>query len=281
MQIIQEKHPKKISVSILGCGWLGLSLAESLIEKDCEVWGSTTTIDKIELFKQKKIIPEIINLNPEWPKDVSIDYLRTEVLIICFPPKLRSNGELFFMNQIRSLAKNLNQFSADKVIFTSSTSIYPSLNKEMSESEADEKHIFFQAESILRVKANELGKKINILRLSGLMGHGRIPCKYFSGKKGLKNGDTPVNYIHRDDVIQIICMILEGTIWNETLNITAPFHPSRSEVMAKCSAETIYEKPEYIKSDEVVPFKVISGAKFQRLMDYTFQYPNPLDFPFE
>ncbi|MFT5883964.1 MAG: nucleoside-diphosphate-sugar epimerase [Arcticibacterium sp.] len=281
MQTIQENHPKKISVSILGCGWLGLPLAEFLIKKECKVLGSTTSIDKIEILKQKKIIPELINLNPEWPADVSNEYLYSEVLIICFPPKLRTHGEAFFLSQIKSLAQHLNQFDAKKIIFTSSTSVYPSLNKEMSESEADIAHVFFQAESLLIAKANELGKKINVLRLSGLMGYGRIPCKYFSGKKGLKNGDTPVNYIFRDDVIKIISRMIEGIVWNETLNITAPLHPTRNEVMAKCTEETIYEMPEYIQSEEKSTFKIINGAKFHQLVDYTFQYPNPLDFPFK
>ena len=36
-----------MQVSILGCGWLGLPLAKSLIEKGFSVNGSTTSVEKI------------------------------------------------------------------------------------------------------------------------------------------------------------------------------------------------------------------------------------------
>ncbi|WP_258929290.1 hypothetical protein [Flavobacterium davisii] len=45
---------KRQKISLLGCGWLGLPLAESLIKKGYEIKGSTTNLDKIPLLKQKE-----------------------------------------------------------------------------------------------------------------------------------------------------------------------------------------------------------------------------------
>ncbi len=281
MQSIQEKNLKKISASILGCGWLGLALAEHLVSKHFTVYGSTTTESKLRQLKQKNIQPELINLNPNLPSHISKAFLNSELLIICFPPRIRTNGEEFYLNQVKSIAEELEIFEAKKIIFTSSTSIYPSLNKEVTEHDGAINHVFYKAEKILSDKAKVLGKDINILRLSGLMGYGRIPCKYFSGKKGLENGDTPVNYIHRDDVVRIMGFLVLGNVWNETLNITAPMHPIRKEVMEKCTAKTIYEMPTYVNPKEKVPYKIIGSSKFERLVDYSFKYPNPLTFPFE
>ncbi len=44
-------------ISILGCGWLGLPLAKSLIEKRFSVKGSTTSEAKIVLLKNVGIAP--------------------------------------------------------------------------------------------------------------------------------------------------------------------------------------------------------------------------------
>ena len=42
-------------ISILGCGWLGLPLAKSLIEKGFWVNGSTTSLEKIAVLKNEGI----------------------------------------------------------------------------------------------------------------------------------------------------------------------------------------------------------------------------------
>jgi len=42
------------TISILGCGWLGLPLAQHLIERSFTVNGSTTTADKCAQLKTSK-----------------------------------------------------------------------------------------------------------------------------------------------------------------------------------------------------------------------------------
>lgn len=281
MQNIQENNLKEISISILGCGWLGLALAEKLISKKFDVSGSTTSVEKLKTLANKGIKPVLVELNPSLLIDPNHHFLQSDYLIICFPPKLRNNGNGFYLNQIKSLSENLNRFKATKIIFTSSTSVYQNLNKEMIEADADKSHVLFKAEELLK-KATELNhKEINILRLSGLMGYDRIPCKYFAGKKGLDNGENPVNYIHRDDVIGIIEALIENDVWGETINVSAPVHPKRKDVMSECSKITGYQAAEFIKPKESPPaFKKINTDKLNEVLDYTFLYPNPLQFPY-
>jgi nucleoside-diphosphate-sugar epimerase len=281
MQNIQEKRTKKVSVSILGCGWLGLPLAEKLISRKYHVLGSTTSVQKLKDLEKKGIQPTLIELNPSFNIDANHEFLQSNYLIICFPPKLRNNGNEFYLSQINSLAENLNRFKASKIIFTSSTSVYQNLNKTMTEEDVDKNHVLFKAEELLAHAIHENEKKLNILRLSGLMGYDRIPCKYFAGKKGLETGENPVNYIHRDDVIGIITKLIEKDIWNETLNLTAPFHPKRKDVMLKCSKITGFEEPEFIltKSGKH-EFKEIDGSKLDTVLAYDFLFPNPSEFPY-
>jgi 3-hydroxyisobutyrate dehydrogenase-like beta-hydroxyacid dehydrogenase len=51
-----------IKISILGCGWLGLPLAKSLLAKSYEVKGSTTSENKLEVLINAGILPFQIQL---------------------------------------------------------------------------------------------------------------------------------------------------------------------------------------------------------------------------
>ena len=48
-------------ISILGCGWLGLPLAEQFLERGYIVKGSTTSVANHGLLKSKNIIPYSYN----------------------------------------------------------------------------------------------------------------------------------------------------------------------------------------------------------------------------
>ncbi|GAB3814760.1 hypothetical protein GCM10028895_08160 [Pontibacter rugosus] len=52
-------------VSIMGCGWLGLPLAEQLVKQGYTVKGSTTTAAKQALLEEKNIQPYLLNLADE------------------------------------------------------------------------------------------------------------------------------------------------------------------------------------------------------------------------
>lgn len=49
--------------SIIGCGWLGLPLAERLVAEGYTVKGSTTSVDKLSLLRQKGIDAYLLQLN--------------------------------------------------------------------------------------------------------------------------------------------------------------------------------------------------------------------------
>jgi nucleoside-diphosphate-sugar epimerase len=94
-------------------------------------------------------------------------------------------------------------------------------------------------------------------------------------------GDIPVNYIHRDDAAGVIQTIIQQGIQNETFNITAPFHPTRSEVYADSCAQFGWEAPTFKVPEQHPAFKLISGDKFERAYQYEFKYPDPLLFYYQ
>lgn len=270
-----------IKISILGCGWLGLPLGQFLVEKGFGVKGSTTHAEKLEKLTLAGIHAFQISFNPDVSGDNLADFFDSEILIISFPPRLKLNAPEFYLEQIASLLANLNKVK--KVIFISSTSVYPDLNREVFENDVQKSEeaaspVLMKAELLLQDFCIQNQKDCLILRCAGLMGYERIPAKYFSGWKGLSTGNIPVNYIHRDDVIGIIEGFIQQNIWNETFNVVCPIHPIRKEIYQKNCAELGFELPEFVEPSKPTNFKIISPQKLQKQLIYRFIYENPLDF---
>jgi nucleoside-diphosphate-sugar epimerase len=276
-----------MKISILGCGWLGLPLGKYLVKNGHSVKGSTTSDSKIALLSEIGIEPFLLKFSPQIevsssPLSVSSQtttaiiqsFINSEVLIICIPPRAGKYGDDFHVQQIESIIEYLPSSSIKSIIYTSSTSVYPDLNREVTEEdEVIENHALIQVENILK----SLPQNVTILRCGGLMGEERIPAKYFAGKT-INTGKIPVNYVHQEDVIQIIKMILEQGFWNETFNVVSPEHPIREEIYLKNCEELGFEKPIFEEPLEKIPFKIISPKKLIQRTGYEFLYANPLDF---
>jgi len=271
------------SIGILGCGWLGLPLGKSLVEDGFEVKGSTTRDDKLASLKDAGIKPYIIHLNPRLQEqDLIKDFLQVDLLVVNIPPSLRTKSESFHVEQMQEVNKYLSSSGVKYLIYISSTSVYPDLNRVVTEedvketADADAKTLFL-AEDIFRKNSS---LKTIIIRCAGLAGYDRNLVKHFAGKKELKGGNSPVNLIHRDDVIQILNVVIKGNYWNDTINISAPVHPLRKELYPYLAEKYNYPLPEYLLADQS-PFKIISIEKLKSLVNYNFKFPDPKEFSFQ
>jgi nucleoside-diphosphate-sugar epimerase len=265
-----------MKISILGCGWLGFPLGKYLVEKGHFVKGSTTSESKIALLSKVGIEPFLLKFSPQIEGDSINHFLNSEVLIICIPPRAGKYGEDFHVQQIEFLLGYLPSSTIKSIIYTSSTSVYPDLNREVTEDdEVIENHALIRVENLLKT----LSHNVTILRCGGLMGEERIPAKYFAGKT-INTGKIPVNYVHQEDVIQIITMILEQGFWNETFNVVSPEHPIKEEIYLKNCEELGFEKPIFEEPLEEIPFKIISPRKLIQRTEYKFKYDNPLIFKY-
>lgn len=273
---------KKVSkVSILGVGWLGFPLAKHLMNQDFQVKGSTTTPPKMSLLKEANLEPFLLRLNPEpegkgWPY-----FLMSDVLIINIPPRVRKKQQSihFHPQQITHLIERLTNYPHLKLIYISSTSVYPNVEREVNENEPltqmnEAGKSILKAEELLK---NFADARLCILRCGGLMGYDRVPGKYFQGKKGLTSGQIPVNFVHQDDVVQIIHQVIVQQAWGKTYNIVAPKHPIRKEIYLKNAQEFGFEPPEFIEKPPQA-YKIVNGDKLSEELRYTYKYPDPLSF---
>lgn len=271
------------TVSILGCGWLGLPLAELLLAKGFAVKGSTTSAEKLPLLAQKGINPFLVNLQPglapERPDDWR-DFLQTDILIINIPPQTDVYGHDAHAAQIRHFTYPL-MFSEVKIIYVSSTSVYPENRQTADEtSGVVEGNAMVKAEKVVleEIALENRPPRATVLRCGGLMGYNRIPGKYVAGKT-IATGDVPVNFVHRDDVVRIIHEIIRQEKWGETYNIVAPRHPARREIYARNAQQFGYVPPMY--DDSQTPgYKLVSSAKVSRELGYEFLFPDPVSFPY-
>ena len=101
------------NVSVLGCGWLGMPLAISLLDEGYSVKGSTTTEKKVSLLEINNIDPYLLDVASFEEFD---DFLESDILIIAITSK--------DIDGFESLIAQIENSSIQKVIFISSTSVY-------------------------------------------------------------------------------------------------------------------------------------------------------------
>ena len=255
---------------------MGLSLAESLLNKGYSVKGSTRTFSQLSRLSTKGIGPYYISLNPYViGKDIK-GFLSSDILIINFPPERRKDIETYHKTQIKSLLYNLGFSPVKNIIFVSSTSVYPNLNREVVEEDAvsPEKS---SGKALLSVECKLRDSKefqTTVLRFGGLVGYDRMPGRFLSGRKALSGGDSPVNLIHRDDCIGVIETIMEKGVWGETLNACADKHPKRKDYYTEQAAIGGFEPPEF-EDNEKSAYKIVNSDKLKTLTGYKFKYPDP------
>ena len=119
-----------MQISILGCGWLGLPLAQSFINKGYELKGSVTTANKLKVLQDHNIIPYNIVLKETGSEGDITGFLNnSDVLIIDIPPKLRNAESENFTEKINKLVPYIEASGIKKVLFVSSISVYGERNK--------------------------------------------------------------------------------------------------------------------------------------------------------
>ena len=271
-------------ISILGCGWLGLPLAKSLLSKSYTVKGSTTSESKLDVLKNAGISPFQIQLEAHQIIGNIEDFLKeTDTLIIDIPPGLRKDFstslEMTFVNKIKNLIPFIEKSGVQKVVFVSSTSVYgdsfpiQEITEETTpnpDTESGKQLVI--AETLLQ---SNLHFKTTVIRFGGLLGDDRHPVKFLAGRTNVENPNAPVNMIQREDCIRIIEKVLDfarNDNWelNQTFNAVAPQHPTRKDYYHKKAENLNLPLPIFAENLESKG-KMISSKKVETILGYSFQ----------
>ena len=265
------------TISVIGCGWLGLPLARRLIQKGWQVKGSTTNSEKQKKLQAEGIDPYLVTATTEKLILSDTDVLKSDICYINIPPRRRL-GEVQkrYPKEMYMLLHKIPEHV--RIIFISSTGVYPDKNQHQ-EVEIDPKPIKESGKAILEVEKMVQSRfsKWTILRMAGLVGPNREPGRWFSGKKNIPYGMNPVNMVHLEDAIEISLKLLNYKRADRQIyNICCEKHPTKSIFYATQSDKLGLVKPEF--RPELGPFKTVDNEKIKTDLDYEFIYPDPLLF---
>ncbi|SHI87075.1 Nucleoside-diphosphate-sugar epimerase [Mesonia phycicola] len=262
------------TVSILGCGWLGLPLAERLIEKRFTINGSTTTLDKIKILKSKGINSFYVELTEEEIKGEVFSFLNgVKILVIDIPPGLRKNPNSNFVKKAEHLIKKIELSCIEKVVFISSTSVFedaldfPEYNEtSIPNGKSNSAQQLLSVEKLLQSNSHF---KTTIVRMGGLIGENRHPVKFLSGRKGISSGDAPVNLIQQKDCIALIEKVLELDAFAEVFHGVYPSHPTKKDYYQEQANDRNLELPEFDENSTSTG-KIISSTFTEEKLNFSF-----------
>ena len=266
------------SVSILGCGWLGLPLAQQLVRRGYLVRGSTTQQGKIPALQKSSIEPYLIECSAQLNGEQVENFLKSQVLIITIPFKRDLPDPSYYKHQIDSIIRCLNNSGVQLVIFTGSTAVYPQaidVAEENQEIEPDNPRsaVLLAIEKILLSQPHFTS---TVIRFAGLYGPGRPIGKFLAGKIQLPNPHQPVNLIHLDDCVAILERVLERGVGGQILNACADSHPLRQKIYTRAAANMGLPPPTFVEAPTSFQ-RIVANTKLKKILEYEFTHPNPLE----
>jgi len=256
-----------MNIAVIGTGWLGHPLATFLNDSGHIVYGSRRSASGENVDYRPFIYPSV---NP-----VSKEILRkADVVVLAFPPNRTSSDA--YANDCLEVCRHIGQQS--QVVLTSSTSVYDQNGTCLEESFND---IRFSENPIARAEyelIEQIGERLTIVRLAGLIGPGRYPVKIMSTSGKIYKGNEPVNVIHQADAISLLTFVIENDIRGEIINGSAGQHPMREEYYSWMAPQLGVVPPVFESGNS--EGKIISSEK-SRSLGYEYIYDDPFEFLLE
>jgi nucleoside-diphosphate-sugar epimerase len=280
------------TISILGCGWVGLPLGRALADGGHRVNGATTTPSKRPALEEAGVAPYVLRLAPGFDdRERAADFFAgADVLVFTVPPPRDVDDRIaFYKKQMRAAldAARAGESSVQHVLYTSSTGVYPPRGRAMTESDAastdaeiaalkrESSRAVLAAERMLAEQASGANFNHTVVRLAGLYGPGRDPGRFLAGRTDLSEGRRPINFVHQDDAVGVLRAVIEQNAWNTVFNACADAHPTRRDFFQQ-KAEAAGLEPPTFSDNEKGAFKVVSNAKVKEQLGYEFRHPDPL-----
>jgi len=250
------------TISILGSGWLGMSLAGFLKKDGYQVNVSYRSIATFNSIKHIGCSPYKIDL---CKRDWDLNFFKSSCIIIAITHKISDDYAY--------LIDTLSKTSIKYVIFVSSSSVYINDAKHLTENAPLKKdHPLVSIENLF---SNATWVETCILRFSGLFGYSRHPGNFFQNRL-IPNSMGRVNMIHRDDCIGIIQRVLKKQAFPSLFNACSDKHPTRMAFYSK-AYQVLGLAPPLFDDIKTNTGKIIVNDHLRTTLNYTFKYPNPLD----
>jgi nucleoside-diphosphate-sugar epimerase len=276
-------------VLIVGCGYVGLPLGESLVQQGHEVFGLRRTLDgaaELEALGIKPIAADICQPDQLASLPGPFDWV---VNLVSSGKGGVDAYQQVFLDGTRNLIAWLSTQPTPpkKFVYTSSTSVYGqtdgSVVKESSPTAPDSptSKLLVQAEAILAEAATQ-GLPTVVLRVAGIYGpdRGHLFQKFCRNEARLEGkGDRFINMIHRDDVVNSLVAALKSGRPGEVYNAVddepvAQIHFYRwlSETLGKTMPPTASEA-ETVERKRGLTNKKVSNRRLTMELGVRLQHP--------
>lgn len=233
-----------------------------------QIYATTTNEEKYHRLQGDGIFVLRANFDGAWsaedfPKEV--DYVLNSI------PATRRLTTDDLENRFQQVSRLLSEINYKKQLFLSSIGVYPDVDGVFEEGDEVPEGNLLRAEQIMQAFENTV-----VYRLGGLFGGERIFAKYFAGRV-CKTGSQPANFIHRDDVIELIRLGFEGELSDTLYNIVCLAHPTKKEVILASAAKHGFDLPAAFEDRDSYQ-KEVRGDKIVQELNFVFKYPSPVDF---
>lgn len=148
------------TISILGCGWLGLPLAKHLVDIGYPVKGSRTSRESLDELLAAGVRPFTIDITRR--SNGVAAFLKSQTLIIDIPP--------IGVGAFKRFLQDVTRSTIDKVLLVSSTSVYPNTNDVISEETAVTKSDN-PLVTVEKLFMDSLAIDTTVVRFGGLVGY--------------------------------------------------------------------------------------------------------------
>lgn len=268
-----------MKIAIIGGGWLGLPLAQTLAQNGHLVVASKRTEKGVLELQKQQIDACKFTLGDDLNAPALNTLFSTDVLVINIAPGRKTIQPDQFVTDMSALITHAKQQGTKYLLFISTTAVYGNVSRIVYEySELDPQTDSAKAHvRIEDVILSTFNQNASIFRLAGLVSQDRHPAKYLSAKQNLENGQQAVNLIHRDDVITAIDSLISGKHFGQTFHLSASEHPSRAEYYTHAAQALGLPAPHFAKATSKEIGKRINSALTVSTLGITLKYPSPYD----
>ncbi|EDP60322.1 NAD(P)H-binding protein [Vibrio sp. AND4] len=271
------------NVLIIGAGWLGMPLAETLSEQGHHVTATCRSESRLhELCALNIPFSQLDLASPNCCQQLSVLLKQNniECIIGAFPPGFRQGNGQEYAQQWQRLTEAAKASSVEKILMVSSTTVYPNLAVDMKEEDATlalaqtKEHFSDNARIMLQAEQYVIDSGIDyaIVRCSGLIGEDRHPSRFAVRLKQVSR-NAPANMVHQKDAVAATAFAL-NQISDEVVNVTTPNTVSKAEFYQ--AAITL--------SNLDIPLPTITETGDKRILadklialGYQFQFNSTLD----
>ena len=264
-----ESDIVKVNILILGCGWVGEYFARKMQDLGHRVYATTTNIEKYRRLQDSGIFAVLCDFDKTVNRNLfpeKVDFVLNSI------PAVKRLEHVQLASRFDRIKALLDQIPFQKHIFLSSIGIYPDIDGFFDEgAEIVSSGNLHVAEQKMLALSHTV-----VYRLGGLFGKNRVFAKYYEGKI-CSTGEQPANFVHIDDVVEIIWLGFNRLLSSSVYNVVAPEHPSKKEVILASAKKYEFELPlDYEDKDSFQ--KIVCGDQIAGELGYSFLYPSPLHF---